>query len=216
MTSMKYSATLAAYIQARIAEFDQIPESRVAELRVLGDWVKNQQASQTPTSLNFICTHNSRRSHLAQIWAGVAARHFEIDNVDTFSGGTEATAFHPNAVEAIRRCGFDVSTEENPGTSSGENPIYVVRTSPDSSPWRCFSKVYDQSPNPSADFAAIMVCESANAACPVVTGASLKIPLPYVDPKISDGTDDESATYDERCRQIAREMLFAFDKSNEF
>ncbi len=209
---MEFTSTLADYIEARISEFDEISTSRVAELAALTEWVNRQQASLSPIGLNFICTHNSRRSHLAQIWAGVAAQHFGKKDVATFSGGTEATAFHPNAVAAIKRCGFDVAAEPNPTASPTDNPIYAVRTSPNSSPWRCFSKVYDQPPNPSADFAAVMVCDSANAACPVVPGASLKIALPYVDPKISDGTDSESATYDERCRQIAREMLFAFAK----
>jgi len=32
--------------------------------------------------------------------------------------------------------------------------------------------------------------------------------LPYDDPKQSDGTPTEVKTYDERCRQIAREMLY--------
>ena len=134
--NMEFSATLAGYITARIAEFEQIPEARVAELRPLSEWVKKRQSAQSLTLLNFICTHNSRRSHLAQIWAGAAAVHFGLKDVTTFSGGTEATAFHPNAVAAIRRCGFDVAIEQNPSASSGDNPIYVVRTSPDQSPWR--------------------------------------------------------------------------------
>jgi arsenate reductase len=34
------------------------------------------------------------------------------------------------------------------------------------------------------------------------------MPLPYDDPKISDGTPLESTTYDQRSEQIATEMLY--------
>ena len=123
----------------------------------------------------------------------------------TFSGGTEATAFAPQAVASMHRHGFRI--EKEPG---GGNPHYEVRYAPEAPTLDCFSKVYDQPPNPSSDFGAVMVCSSADAGCPVVAGADVRIALPFVDPKESDGTDAEAATYDVRSRDIATEMLFVF------
>jgi len=76
----------------------------------------------------------------------------------------------------------------------------------------CFSKVYDEAPNPASEFVAVMVCTEADGACPDVAGATGRFALPYVDPKASDGTGLESATYDDRCAQIAREMLYMMSR----
>jgi arsenate reductase len=55
-----------------------------------------------------------------------------------------------------------------------------------------------------------MTCSHADKNCPTVTGASLRIPITFEDPKAADGTAKEAATYDKRSAQIAREMLYAF------
>jgi len=143
---------------------------------------------------------------MAQIWAAASAAHYEIPGVASYSGGTEATAFHPNAVDAIRRAGFVV---DDPG---GENPRYEVRFSEATAPVHCFSKVYDDPANPQKDFAAVMTCSQADAACPVVHGAALRVPITYEDPKAADGSPEEPAVYDERCRQIGREMLYLMSR----
>ncbi|MEM9338092.1 MAG: protein-tyrosine-phosphatase [Bacteroidota bacterium] len=158
--------------------------------------------------LNFICTHNSRRSHLSQIWAQVAAHSYGV-SVTTFSGGTEATAFNPNAVAALDRAGFQIT---NPG---GDNPKYEVTFGEEIDPMVNYSKKFDEAPNPTKDFAAIMTCSEADAECPVVFGASKRIKLFYEDPKVADGTPEEGATYDERCKQIATEMFYLFSLVNK-
>ncbi|WP_246114222.1 protein-tyrosine-phosphatase [Rubripirellula tenax] len=205
---MSFHSPLKSYIDARMGEFDQIPVDRRAEL---ADFAKRIQAGghDGVRKLNFICTHNSRRSHLAQIWATVAAQHFGVDGIETFSGGTEATAMNSRIVDTLRRSGLSVST--NPGPAH-TNPLYKVAYSDsDVAPAvECFSKVYDQSPNPSEDFIAVMVCSNADTHCPIVRGASDRIVIKYDDPKVSDDTVDESVIYDARCGQIAREMLYAF------
>jgi len=94
----------------------------------------------------------------------------------------------------------------------GENPIYHVRYSDRKSAMTNFSKVYDSAPNPTKDFCAVMTCSSADKACPVVRGASLRVAVPFVDPKAFDDTDQEAAKYDERSRQICREMLYVFSQ----
>lgn len=196
---------LQTYVAARTAEFDQIPNERRQELRAIATYVRGQLDAGGPARLTFICTHNSRRSHFAQIWAATAAAQFGIRGVETFSGGTEATAFNPRSVAALRRAGFDI-----PAPASRSNPRYVVRFGTAGPPLECFSKVYSDEPNPTADFCAVMTCSQADENCPVVQGSSKRISLPFDDPKAFDDTSEEAAKYDERCRQIAREMLYAF------
>lgn len=140
---------------------------------------------------------------MSQIWASTAATFYGMeDGVNTYSGGTEATAFNPRAVAAIQRAGFRV---ENPG---GENPRYKVYYAVGAAPMECFSKKYDDPSNVDENFAAVMTCSEADKNCPFIPGASLRVPIPYVDPKRADGTDHEAATYDERCKQIATEMFY--------
>ncbi|MEO1584235.1 MAG: protein-tyrosine-phosphatase [Planctomycetota bacterium] len=199
------SSRLTEYVQQRIAEFDQIDDARRAELEAFARYVSSAAESADPVRLNFVCTHNSRRSHMAMIWAAVAASHYRLESVATFSGGTENTAFNPRAVAAIERAGLGVEA-----ATPAPNPIYLVRYDGEASPLICFSKAYDQPPNPAAGFAAVMVCADADENCPVVFGADARFAIRYVDPKVSDDTDLEAATYDERCAQISREMLYAF------
>jgi arsenate reductase len=200
------SPMLAKYVAARTAQFDVIAADRQAKLDELATYIRKQRDAGEPVRLVFICTHNSRRSHMAQLWAAAAAASYGIDDVETFSGGTEATAFNPRAVAALERAGFEIKTS----APADANPKYLVRLSSGADPIECFSKVYDQAPNPKSDFCAVMTCSSADKACPLVSGATLRLAIPYDDPKVADGTPDETATYDERCAQIAREMLFAF------
>jgi len=159
-------------IDARIGEFDQIPKERRAELGELADMIRARLEENEPARLVFICTHNSRRSHMAQLWAAVAARHYEIDGIHTYSGGTESTAFNPRAVAALQRAGLRIDK-----TTDDENPIYHVRFADGAHPLTCFSKVYDQAPNPKVDFIAVMTCDHANEACPIVRGAAKRIAI---------------------------------------
>lgn len=199
------SAVLRDYIDARIGEFDRIPAERRAVLEEMAAFVRERAEAGEACDLTFICTHNSRRSHFGQVWAAVAAAHFGAPRVTTYSGGTEATAFHPRAVNALERAGMEIER-----TTEGANPIYHVRFAEGAAPVTCFSKVYDQAPNPREGFAAVMTCGDADEKCPVVRGAAARIPVRYEDPKAFDGQKVESAKYDERCAQIAREMLYAF------
>lgn len=197
---------LAAYIAEKLCEFEQIPADRRNKLEGMAWYVRERQAAGEVASLNFVCTHNSRRSHIAQLWAAAGAARFGV-HARTYSGGTEATAFNPRAVAAIARAGFLVER-----TSDGSNPVYHVRVHGSATPMACFSKKYDDAPNPKTSFAAVMVCTDADESCPTVHGADARFAIPFVDPKVSDGTPQETATYDERCAQIAREMLYVFSR----
>lgn len=198
---------LDAYLDAREAEFGMISAERRAALDQLAAYVRERAESETPAELVFVCTHNSRRSHLSQLWAAAAAARQGLA-VWTYSGGTESTAFNQRAVAAATRAGFRIEK-----TTEARNPVYHARMSEDRPAMTCFSKPYDNDPNPKSDFGAVMVCTDADEACPIVLGAAFRLALPFVDPKISDGTPAEAATYDERCAQIAREMLYVMSRA---
>jgi arsenate reductase (thioredoxin) len=185
-------------------EFNQIPAERKSDLKLLADYIEIKKGYGEEILLTFICTHNSRRSHMSQIWAATAAAFYGLENIKTFSGGTEATAFNARAVKAIKEIGFTV---ENPG---GENPHYKVTFAENSKPMECFSKKYNDPFNPERNFFAIMTCSHADETCPIVRGADDRVSLPYDDPKAFDGTPQEAEKYEERCKQIAREIFYAF------
>lgn len=206
----KLYSQLAAFVEKREAEFDRIPMERKVQLEQLSDYLRECHSSGKPARLIFICTHNSRRSHMSQLWAAVAAVHYGFENVETFSGGTECTAFNPRAVAAMERAGFQIEIQQ-----AGQNPKYLVSFAHDSKPQTCFSKVYSEGENPTTDFCAVMTCSSADKSCPNVKGAIKRVAIPYEDPKIADGAPDESSKYDERSAQICREILYAFSRSRQ-
>lgn len=200
---MTFYPALQTYITKLIREFPLIPAERRLVLENLSLYLREKTQALHESHLIFICTHNSRRSHLSQVWAAVAARYYDQSNIYTYSGGTEVTAFNPRAIAALERAGFQIN---RPG---GKNPRYQVMMSDEADPLVCFSKKFSHRVNPRHRFMAIMTCSEADQNCPWVPGAEARLALPYTDPKDADGWPDESKVYDERCRQIAREMFYA-------
>lgn len=200
---------LLRYLDDCEQEWDLIPAARKTELSQLGQYVLTKLRAGEPAKLTFICTHNSRRSHLSQIWAHVAALYYGLNGVETYSGGTEATAFNPRAVTALRQCGLRIEADDE----RAANPHYSVRSSDSLPTLSCFSKVFDQPPNPTTGYCAVMTCSQADEACPVVFGCELRLPIRYEDPKVADNTPHEAERYAERSRQICREMLYAFKQA---
>ena len=196
------NSTLQGYINSLKKGVDEIPKERKEKLWEISDSIWTKLRNGNSAKLTFICTHNSRRSHLCQIWAATLAVHFDLDGIETYSGGTEVTAFNPRAVEAIRRAGFTVEEQD------GENPHYKVFYDEQEEPLVCYSKTFDDEANPTKDFVAVMTCTDADQNCPVVPGTEFRITIPYDDPKKADDTSYEAQTYDERCRQIATEMYY--------
>lgn len=199
---------LTTYIEQLLPAIDDLQQERIDILDQLAEYCKTKLQSGQELNLTFICTHNSRRSHFSQIWAQVAAYYYGFPKINTFSGGTATTAFNERAVASLERAGMQI---ENPG---GENPHYQVHYADDAAPLTAYSKVYDEAPNPQKNFCAVMTCSSADAGCPVVFGADGRVALLYVDPKETDGTEVEAATYDERCLQIATELFYVWRKVN--
>lgn len=191
------------------AETAHISTARKSKLAQLAEYISDRLQNQQQARVIVICTHNSRRSHLAQLWLAVIADYLGLLGLETFSGGTEATALNPRVVTALRRVGFEVSTTD----AALSNPIYDIRWSADTSGgYRAFSKRYDSAPNPQEAFAAVMVCNEADEACPIVSGADVRIALPFDDPKNYDDTPREADKYLERCRDIGREMMYVLEQ----
>lgn len=198
------------YIENAKKDFDKIPAERKEQLKKIAAYIQTKLTKEKKASLIFICTHNSRRSHMGQLWAYAAANYYGIKGIFSFSGGTEATAFHPNAIRALTKAGFSITKAEE-----GSNPKYDVQYATDQPSVTLFSKKYMDAPNPTTNFAAIMTCSQADEACPIVQGAATKIAIPYEDPKIADGKPNQDEVYDERCKQIATEVLYAFSLLKE-
>jgi len=185
---------------------EKISENREETLQTLVDYIQLKIDSKSTVKLHFICTHNSRRSQLAQIWAQTMAYHFGLE-IYCFSGGVEVTAFNESAVKTLIWSGFEIQKNE-----IKDNPVYMVFYAKEKSPIRAFSKLVDDAINPSSGFAAIMTCTHADENCPVVHGAEMRIPVRYDDPKAFDDTPEEDQKYKECSKQIASEMYWVFSR----
>lgn len=187
--------------------FNSILPDRTLLLQPLIDYIQEKHNAGKEIRLNFICTHNSRRSHLSQVWSQTAAAYYGINNVFCYSGGTEATALFPIVAQTLRNSGFKVQV-----ISKGNNPVYAIKYSGNQHPVIGFSKTYDDEFNPASEFAAIMTCSQADGGCPFIAGAEKRIPITFDDPKAFDNTSQQAEKYQERSMQIATEMFYVFSQ----
>jgi arsenate reductase len=202
------NSNITSIIQSFAAE--TVSAERKEILEPLADYIRKRKLKGDTIRLNFICTHNSRRSHLSQIWAQTMAFHFSIKNVFCYSGGTEATAMFPKIAETLSKQGFNILK-----LSETSNPVYAVKYARDEHPVICFSKEYSHAYNPYGHYAAVVTCNSADDACPTVIGADARFPVKYDDPKAFDQTDLMDVKYAERSLQIALEMWYVFGQASK-
>lgn len=184
-----------------------VSDERKKVLQPLVDYIIEKQSAHEPIRLNFICTHNSRRSHLSQVWAQIMAFYYKVENVTCYSGGTEATALFPKVAETLKNCGLSIEK-----LSVESNPVYCIKFDANAPPIIGFSKTFDHVFNPKSAFAAILTCSSADEACPFIAGAERRIPVTYEDPKLFDNTPQQNEKYLERSNQIATEMKYVFEQ----
>lgn len=187
--------------------FETISEERRTTLQPLIDFIQTKVINNQQVRLNLICTHNSRRSHLSQVWAQTAAAHYDIKNVFCYSGGTEATAMFPMAAKTLIKQGFQIKS-----IAEGNNPVYAIKYNENTHPIIGFSKTFDDDFNPQSEFAAILTCSSADQGCPFIAGAEKRIPITFEDPKAFDSTPQQAEKYEERSVQIATEMFYVFSQ----
>jgi len=195
--------SLHPYVNEVAHELNAVPRERKVVLDDIASGINAQLEAGKPAYLTFICTHNSRRSHMSQIWAQTAAYYYDLNKVSAYSGGTEVTACNCRTITAMRRVGFDIKD-----ATAGDNPVYLVKYAEDRPPIRAYSKLYNADANPKQDFIALMTCSSADKSCPVVKGSVARYAIHYADPRLCDDTPTETTAYNERCREIAREMFY--------
>ncbi len=176
-------------------------------LLAISDAIFDEYLDREKINLNFICTHNSRRSQLAQVWGFFAVEYFNLQNIFTYSGGTETTSFHRNTVKCLQKTGFIFNVID----FSHQNPRYLVSFEGTKKSILGFSKVFDH-PQNSYPFIAITTCDSADQNCPFIPDAIERFHLPYTDPKVSDNTDLTEETYLKTSKQIAGELFFIFEE----
>ncbi len=198
-------------IENTIAALDveTIPKERKETLRPFIEFIQGKHQTKQEIRINFICTHNSRRSHLSQVWAQTMAYHCNIQNVFCYSGGTEATALFPMAAETLRNSGFEINI-----LSEGKNPVYSIKYAENQHPIIGFSKKFDDAFNPTTGFAAILTCSQADEGCPFIAGAEKRFPITFEDPKAFDNTPQQAEKYNERSLQIATELFYVFSQIN--
>lgn len=186
----------------------EVMPGRKPVLHQLQEQIQIKISASQKAEIHFICTHNSRRSQFAQVWAHTLAAYFKLDIV-CYSGGTEVTACNPRVIAALQRAGFTVSHTSEP------NPKYAVRYSETDAPLILYSKLFDDAANPKSHFIAVMTCSDADENCPYVPGADVRIKLLYDDPKQFDDTALEKEKYDERCMQIGAELYYVMQSISE-
>ena len=200
--------------QKLLSQINNIDEKSVTEerkiiLQPLIDYINLKHNNHEEVKLNFICTHNSRRSHLAQVWAQTMSQYFNLRQVFCYSGGTESTSMYIAAVKALNQYGFEIDV-----IADNDNPVYSIKYSSNQTPIIGFSKRFDHPFNPKTDFAAILTCSDADEGCPFIEGADVRIPMTFEDPKAYDNTKLQSEKYIQRGLQIATELKYVFSKVN--
>ena len=188
---------------------DSISKDRKETLQPLIDFIQVKTTEDKKIRINFICTHNSRRSHLSQVWAQTMANYCNVKNVSCYSGGTESTALFPMVAETLQKSGFEILK-----ISKEANPVYSIKYADNEHPIIGFSKKLDSEFNPKTEFAAIMTCSQADGGCPFIAGAEKRIPITYDDPKAFDNTPQQAEKYNERSLQIATELYYVFSQIN--
>ncbi|NND06538.1 MAG: protein-tyrosine-phosphatase [Saprospiraceae bacterium] len=203
MISQNLPSILRDSIKVLTEQEHLITDSRRAELADLASQMVALKTDKGSAKVTFVCTHNSRRSQLAELWLRTAASYYSINDLLAYSGGTASTAFNPRMVAALERFGFVLDKKEDV-----QNPTYVEVSGSSHVQQKMFSKKYDAPYNPNQDFIAVMVCAQADRDCPFVPGAWARVSLPYLDPKVADDGPQEASAYDNKVKEIGREMLY--------
>ena len=184
------------------AQEENISSVRKDALGQLADTLSINNKKE-PLQFIFICTHNSRRSIFAEVWAGILADYYQLP-VKAYSGGTEVTAVHQNTLQCLENNGLSIVKQNDQ-----QNAKVQVRYGPNQQ-LTTFSKLSDDPGNPQQNFSAIMLCDNAAENCPFIPNALNRINLTFSDPKRFDHTENKLEKYQETFMQIGRELHFLF------
>ena len=193
------------YIRQQVLpSVNELSTERKALLNKIASGLKYQKRDRNTIKLLFVCTHNSRRSQIAQAWAIAAMYWFGVNELSVHSAGTQVTAFHTNALDALKRAGMSYQVETTNAVS-----VSIGNSVP---PTRFFSKLYTDTSIPNAAPIAVMTCSDAAKNCPFIPGATLRVSLAYEDPGRSDNQENFEEAYDKTCLLIATEIFYLFQK----
>jgi len=141
----------------------------------------------------FICTHNSRRSQLCEVWGSILSKRFNLD-LFFYSAGTKKTEVYTEVIKSLQRAGLEIDMEGKIKLMHNQIELH--------------SKTLDEIKED--EFIAMMTCSDAEKNCPVDQRSKKNIILFYDDPKKYDRTIHESNEYDKTCRLIASELNAIF------
>ena len=209
LSRTKLAPPLRSHAEYLATTFDMIDPPHREAGEKLARWIATNYQPGKPLQVTVVCTGNSRRSILGSSMGNLAAAYYGMPEIRFHSGGTAPTAFNPRTVATLKSVGFEIEPtgrEAPRGEPKTANPVYRVSWGEGFETLE-FSKHYGDASNPQRDFAALMVCGEADEGCPFVKGATLRVSMPYLDPKIYDGGAYEAAKYAERRDDIGRLML---------
>ena len=128
-----------------------------------------------------LCTGNSARSQMAE---GLL-RHMGGDRFEVESAGVEPSHVRPQAIEAMREIGIDISGHRSKSVDefSGQEVDYVIT-----------------------------VCDNANERCPVFPGNTERIHWSFDDPAAAEGDEAARLAVFRRVRDEIESCLREFDK----
>lgn len=184
-----------------LPDVSQIKESRLKILDHIARQLVNVIQQDDEANVVFVCTHNSRRSQIAQVCLQLFLQELNIKNIGVFSCGTEKTHIPPQIFALFKRQGLEVRESKNDSIEVF-NQIVL------------FSKTYEDDSLPKRSIA-IMVCDSASETCPFVPSFNQRISLEFRDPKQADGSPEEEKSYNKAWIKIATEMAYLVLKLDE-
>ncbi len=180
----------------------EVSNKRTFVLNEIVNYIYKKTSENKIPKLNFICTHNSRRSQFCQFWATFFSNYYHI-KCEVYSGGTVETEVYKSVINNISDYGFNISLKKC------KNPVYSINFK-NQNLGNYFSKFYNNFENPKNEFAAIMTCTDVENNCPLVEGSEIKFSLPYKDPKKHDMSKNEKNEYKKTSEKIASEMNYLF------
>ena len=131
-----------------------------------------------------LCTGNSARSQMAE---GLL-RHDGGERFEVFSAGVEPSHVRPQAIEAMREIGIDISGHRSKSVEefAGQEFDYVIT-----------------------------VCDNANERCPVFPGKTERIHWSFDDPAAASGSEEERLDVFRRVRDEIAARLDEFTEQDK-
>ncbi|HQR06652.1 MAG TPA: hypothetical protein PLN21_07515 [Gemmatales bacterium] len=197
------------YLDDQSVKLVRVAEAHQAALYELSRWIARRE--KKPSDIIMVCTGNSRRSILGATMGNIVAAYRNKNHLRFHSAGTAPSAFNSRTIATLKEIGLVIEatgSQAKVGAKKEANPHYRIEWGKGANTSVVeYSKLLDDVALPGRDFAAVMVCDDADAKCPTVAGADLRVSMTFLDPKAFDGTKEESAEYGKTRDLLAQTML---------